>query len=77
MKNCIKKGVFLDELKIFDIKKKEDCPNKENYRLGNLLPHLSKVFERIIYKQIDRFMEKSFHLTYVALEKITMRNTRF
>ena len=22
MKNCIKKGVFLDELKIFDIKKK-------------------------------------------------------
>ena len=31
--------------------------NKENYRPVSLLPHLSKVFERIIYKQINSYME--------------------
>ena len=69
------KGVFPDDLKpagITPIFKKEDSLNKENYRLVSILPHLSKVFERILYKQID-----SFHLTYAGLEKITMHSTRF
>ena len=35
---------------------KEDSFKKENYRPISILPHLSKVFERILYKQIDTFM---------------------
>ena len=48
--NCLKKGVFPDDLKLADITpifKKEDSLNKENYRPVSILPHLSKVFERI------------------------------
>ena len=37
--------------------KKLDSLEKENYKPVNLLPHTSKVFERIIYKQINTYME--------------------
>ena len=37
--------------------KKLDPLKKENYRPVSLLPHVSKVFERIIYKQINTYME--------------------
>ena len=46
-------GKFLAELKHSEVKtlfKKEDPLKKENYRPVSLLPHLSKFFERIIYK---------------------------
>ena len=61
--NCLKKGVFPDDLKLADITRifeKEDSLNKENYRPVSILPHLSKVFERILYKQIDSFMKNKF-----------------
>ena len=66
--NCLKKVVFPDDLKLADmtlIFKKEDSLNKENYRPDSVLSHLSKVFERIIYKQIDSFMENKFS-TYLC-----------
>ena len=45
--------------------KKEDPLKKENYRPVSLLPHLSKVFERIIYKQInDRFQKIAWNSTF-------------
>ena len=78
--NCLKEGVFLDDLKLADITrifKKEDSLNKENYRPISILSHLSKVFERILYKQINSFMKTSFHLTYAGLEKIIISSTRF
>ena len=40
--------------------KKRDPLSKENYRPVSLLPHLSKVFEWIIYKQINSYMEDKF-----------------
>ena len=46
---------FPDELKqseVIPLYKKLDPLNKENYRPVSLLPHISKVFERIVYKQI-------------------------
>ena len=61
--NCLKEGVFPDDLKLADITpifKKEDSLNKENYRPISILSHLSKVFGRILYKQIDSFMKNKF-----------------
>ena len=61
--NCLKKGVFLNDLKLANITpifKKEDSLNKENYRPVSIFSHLSKVFERILYKQIDSFTKNKF-----------------
>ena len=61
--NCLKKVVFPNDLELADIIptfKKEDSLNKETYRPVNIQPHLSKVFERILYKQIDSFMKNKF-----------------
>ena len=40
--------------------KKDDDLSKENYRPVSILSHMSKIFERIFYKQIDRFMTLKF-----------------
>ena len=61
--NCLKDGLFPNELKLADISpvfKKDDDLNKVNYRPVSILSHMSKVFERIFYKQIDRFMTSKF-----------------
>ena len=61
--NCLEKGVFPYDLELSDITpifKKENSLNKENYRPVSILPHLSKVFERILYKQINSFMKDNF-----------------
>ena len=34
-----------------------DCMNKENYRPVSFLSHMSKVFERIVYNQLNDFMK--------------------
>ena len=55
LKNC-----FPDKLKhseVIPVYKKLDPSEKENYRPESLLSHVSKVFERIIYKQINAYME--------------------
>ena len=61
--NCLKDGLFPNGLKLVDVSsvfKKDDDLNKENYRPAIILSHMSKVFERIFYKQIDRFMTSKF-----------------
>ena len=61
--NCLKDGLFPNELKLADVSpvfKKNDDLNKENYRPVSILSHMSKVFKRIFYKQIDRFMTLNF-----------------
>ena len=50
----------LKEAEVIPLYKKLDPLSKENYRPVSLLPHLSKVFERIIYKQINSYMEDKF-----------------
>ena len=70
--NCLKEGVFPDDLKLADITpifKKEDSLNIENYRPISMLSHLSKVFERILYKQIDSFMKNKFSPYLYGLRK--------
>ena len=46
----LRENTFPEELKLDPLK-------KGNYRPVSLLPHVSKVFERIIYKQINTYME--------------------
>ena len=56
-------GTFPDELKLAEVLpifKKCDSLNKENYRPVSILSHVSKVFERLIYKQIDAFTQDKF-----------------
>ena len=50
----------LKESEVIPVYKKLDPLMKENYRPVSLLPHVSKVFERILYKQIDEYMENKF-----------------
>ena len=47
----------LKQSKVIPVYKMLDSLEKENYRLVSLLPHVSKVFGRIIYKQINTYME--------------------
>ena len=61
--NCLKDSLFPNELKLDDVSpvfKEDDDLNKENYRPVSILSHMSKVFERIFYKQIDLFMASKF-----------------
>ena len=57
---CISMGEFPDKLKAADITaafKKDDVHDKSNYRPVSILPILSKVYERCLYKQIENYME--------------------
>ena len=58
---CIKQNKFPSELKIADIIpifKKEDPLDKTNYRPISILPTVSKIFERILFNQLQRFSNK-------------------
>ena len=62
--NCINKsfenGALLDcfkEAKVTPIFKKDDLLDKENYRQVSILPLLSKVFEKLIYKLLSNYTE--------------------
>ena len=61
----IQHSSFPQELKlsnVIPVYKKLNPLQKENYRPVSLLPHISKVFERIIHKQITNYMtEKLAH----------------
>ena len=56
----LQRNCFPDKLKqskVIHIYKKLDSLEKENYRPVSLIPHVSKVFERTIYKEINTYME--------------------
>ena len=60
LNHTLEKNCFPDKLKqsqVIPVFKKPDLLEKENYRPASLLPHVSKVFERIIYKQRNTYME--------------------
>ena len=47
----------LEHSEVIPVYKKRDPLKIENYRLVSLLPYVSKVFERIIYQQINTCMK--------------------
>ena len=54
----IEKGCFPEELAdVNSVFKKKDDLDNENYRPVSVLPHMSKVFERIMYHQINDYMK--------------------
>ena len=68
----LKESTFPDELKqseVIPVYKKLDPLQKENYRPVSLLPHISKVFERVIYNQINSFMETKISKCVTAFRK--------
>ena len=61
---AITKCEFPDKLKK-SVLQKQDPLKKENYLPVTLLPHVSKVFERILYAQINNYMQNKIS-KYVA-----------
>ena len=63
-------GIFPDALKIakvIPIHKKDDNTNMSNYRPISLLPAISKVFERVIHKQLQQYFNENnlfYHSQY-------------
>ena len=56
---CIANGIFPNNQKLADITpifKKSDKNSKNNYRQVSILPALSKVFERLMFYQINEYM---------------------
>ena len=74
--NCLKDGLYPNELKLSHASPVfKKMMIKENYGHVSILSHMSKVFEIIFNKQIDRFMTSNFHLFHVVLGKIITPNT--
>ena len=58
--DSLKRHIFPDELKLAEVMplfKKANPFDKTNYRPVSLLSHISKVFERLIYNQINEYIE--------------------
>ena len=59
--HCIASSIFPCILKLANVTpvhKKDSKLSKENYRPISILPNLSKVYEKILYKQISIFFDK-------------------
>ena len=72
-------NIFPEQLKkseVIPLLKKADPVKKDNYRPVSLLPLLSKVFERIIYKQINIYMQDKLS-KHNWISKITWNTTLF
>ena len=69
---ALKTGSFPDSLKCASVRpiyKKVDPFDKRNYRLVSILPLLSKVYERVIYKQASNYLNLFPMKFCVDLEK--------
>ena len=59
--DSVNEGIFPYALKHADITpghKKGENTNKDNYRPVSILPTISKIFERNMYKDIDNYMQR-------------------
>ena len=71
--NCLIKAEFPNKLKLADVTqilKKEDPSRAKNYRPVSVLPSVSKIFERILHRQVSSSVDK-FLSTFIcaAIEK--------
>ena len=71
--HSLKESTFPDELKqseVIPVYEKLDPLQKENYRSVSLLTHISKVFERLIYKQINNVKENKISKCVTGFRKL-------
>ena len=54
--------------------KKKDKTFVENYRPVNVLPRVSKIFERIMQKQISDYIGKFLSPFLLVIEKVSVQN---
>ena len=68
----IDNNYYIDNLKFAEVSpvfKKKDYLDKENYRPVSVLSHVSKVFERIMYQQIEDFMKDKLSILLTGFRK--------
>ena len=69
---CIIDGKFPDQLKKADVSpvfKKGNYHDKTNYRLVSILPLLSKIYEHLIYNQINHMTENALSIFQCCFRK--------
>ena len=69
----IEKGCFFEELKLSEASPKDDL-DEENYSPVSVLPHVSNVFERIMYHQMNDYMKGKLPKQLKDLEKTIVHN---
>ena len=70
-KNCVSSSIFRNFLKnaiITPVHKKGAKSSKDNYRPVSISSNISKIYERLLFKQIEYF-EPSYQNFNVVLEK--------
>ena len=63
LNTSLERGCFPNQLKLAEVTpvfKKEDKLNKENSHPVAVLSHASKIFERIVFNQMNLFFESKF-----------------
>ena len=71
----VRKGTFPKNLKSADVTlvfKKDNPILVENYRLISVLPTVSKIFERIIQKEVIDYIKQYLSPCYVDTEKASL-----
>ena len=77
LNESLENSTFPDSLTLADITpvfKKKDPLDKTNYLTVSVLPILSKLFEKIMQKQVNGFIIIVCHPIYVVTEKVITRN---
>ena len=70
--NCIGSSTFPDELKCADVSslhKQKESTVKKNYRPICVLPTVSKVFERLLVKQVEEHIESYLSILLCGFRK--------
>ena len=72
---------FPYKLKLADVTpvfKEKNPLDKVNYRPVSVLPPISKIYEKLLQKQINNYMKLSYLFIFVVIEKVTdFRRKRF
>ena len=66
------KWLFSNELKLAEVLpifKKGDALLKENYRPVSILSHVSKIFEKLVFNQIEKYFESIFSNVLTGFRK--------
>ena len=78
--NTILTSNFPDKLKVADVSpifKKDDPQKSKNYRPVSVLPVVSKVFERVLHRQMSLHVKNICHHICVVIGKGLVPNKRF